>query len=47
MLLAGQIGMVPGLMATLGSVDRQFDQIITNFSRCLIQVLGPNNLTEE
>ena len=24
-LLAGQIGMVPGLMATIGSVDRQFD----------------------
>ena len=39
--------MVPGLMATLGSVDRQFDQIITNFSRCLIEVLGSANLTED
>lgn len=46
LLLAGQIGMTPGLMSLYGTVPEQFDQILTNFSKCLIEMIGPSSLTD-
>jgi len=39
-VLAGNIGMTPGLMALNGSIEVQFDQIIRSFSRVITEVLG-------
>ncbi len=39
-MLAGQIGMTPGLMSLYGTVENQFDQILVNYERCLVEMLG-------
>ena len=39
--------MTPGLMSLFGTVPQQFDQIITNFSKCLIEMIGADKLTEQ